>query len=182
MPLFRVAAFRIALIDPFCLSFVEPRMYRDYSTFRRSLPLPIYSFSLICIAFVYCVHVSDVQEPHIVIVTYDLLARNPLDFVMENYCWDYVVLDEGHKIKNASTQLHKGCSRVCRDERTHRLLLTGTPIQNNLKGTKVELASMVPLLTVLVQTIRSLLSIKSSTITHIFLFVGNQLLRLLYSI
>ena len=77
---------------------------------------------------------SATDDPHIILVTYGLVSNNPLDFVLEGYWWDYVVLDEGHKIKNVSSQVSKACRRICRDERTHRLLLTGTPIQNNLKG------------------------------------------------
>ena len=43
--------------------------------------------------------------------------------------WDYVVLDEGHIIKNPTTKV----TRAMHSLRTrHRLMLTGTPIQNNL--------------------------------------------------
>jgi SNF2 family DNA or RNA helicase len=43
------------------------------------------------------------------------------------------VLDEAHKIKNTSAQVSKNCRRVARDPSTRRLILTGTPIMNNLK-------------------------------------------------
>jgi DNA excision repair protein ERCC-6 len=43
--------------------------------------------------------------------------------------WDYMILDEGHKIKNKETKV----SKYCKDFMTrYRLVLTGTPIQNNL--------------------------------------------------
>ena len=43
--------------------------------------------------------------------------------------WRYLVLDEGHRIKNANCQL----SRVLRTYKiAHKLLLTGTPLQNDL--------------------------------------------------
>ncbi|XP_022086433.1 DNA excision repair protein ERCC-6-like [Acanthaster planci] len=45
------------------------------------------------------------------------------------FTWDYVILDEGHKIKNPS----KTTKAIHRIPATHRLILTGTPIQNNLK-------------------------------------------------
>ncbi|XP_038058939.1 DNA excision repair protein ERCC-6-like [Patiria miniata] len=45
------------------------------------------------------------------------------------FTWDYVILDEGHKIKNPS----KTTKAIHRVPATHRLILTGTPIQNNLK-------------------------------------------------
>lgn len=76
--------------------------------------------------------------------------------------WDYIILDEGHIIKNPATKISKSIktlhSRYCKKTRTNpflnpksakthtllnpyhtnasctrnRLLLTGTPIQNNL--------------------------------------------------
>lgn len=42
--------------------------------------------------------------------------------------WDCVVLDEGHVIKNKSTQLNKAMHQL---NSPFRLLLTGTPIQND---------------------------------------------------
>uniref|UniRef100_A0ACD5VJG7 Uncharacterized protein n=1 Tax=Avena sativa TaxID=4498 RepID=A0ACD5VJG7_AVESA len=44
--------------------------------------------------------------------------------------WDYVILDEGHIIKNPSTQRAKSLLEIpC----VHRIVISGTPIQNNLK-------------------------------------------------
>eukprot|EP00250_Pteridium_aquilinum_P026585 c33244_g1_i1 orf=42-3104(+) len=44
--------------------------------------------------------------------------------------WDYMVLDEGHLIKNPSTQRAKSLKEIpC----AHRIVLSGTPIQNNLR-------------------------------------------------
>lgn len=40
------------------------------------------------------------------------------------------MLDEGHKIKNPSAKCSKGVYSL---EAHHRLVLTGTPVQNNLK-------------------------------------------------
>jgi SNF2 family DNA or RNA helicase len=36
------------------------------------------------------------------------------------------------KIKNPSTQVNKACHQIAKSPNTSRLLLTGTPIQNNL--------------------------------------------------
>lgn len=44
--------------------------------------------------------------------------------------WDYVIIDEGHKIKNIESNLAKNVRTLKCD---YRLLLTGTPIQNNIK-------------------------------------------------
>ena len=70
---------------------------------------------------------------YLIITTYGLVSNDPLDFVCSSQGFDYVVLDEAHKIKNDATQVTTGCRRVCACDNTHRLLLTGTPIQNNLK-------------------------------------------------
>jgi SNF2 family DNA or RNA helicase len=65
-----------------------------------------------------------------------LISSNALDFVSEYDNWNVVVLDEGHKIKNASAQVSNACRRICQSPETQRIMLTGTPIQNNLKGKK----------------------------------------------
>lgn len=43
--------------------------------------------------------------------------------------WRYAVLDEGHRIKNPATKRAKALQSI---QAEHRLILTGTPIQNNL--------------------------------------------------
>ncbi|PWZ40600.1 hypothetical protein Zm00014a_011700 [Zea mays] len=45
------------------------------------------------------------------------------------YKWKYVVVDEGHRLKNAKCLLLKQLKRIPMD---NKLLLTGTPLQNNL--------------------------------------------------
>ena len=77
------------------------------------------------------------SQPLLVIASHGL-ATDPMNLLSndrmgDEIVWDYVVIDEGHKIKNASSKTTKGCHRICRSPDTHRLLLTGTPIQNNLK-------------------------------------------------
>lgn len=44
-----------------------------------------------------------------------------------------MVCDEGHMLKNESTQLSKSMSRI---KTLRRIVLTGTPMQNNLKECK----------------------------------------------
>ncbi|KAL4239940.1 DNA excision repair protein ERCC-6 [Mactra antiquata] len=46
------------------------------------------------------------------------------------YNWHYIILDEGHKIRNPDVK----ATLVCKQFRTpHRVILSGSPIQNNLK-------------------------------------------------
>ncbi|CAF1423979.1 unnamed protein product [Rotaria sordida] len=47
-----------------------------------------------------------------------------------SYQWHYFILDEGHKIRNPDAQI----TTACKSFRTpHRLILSGSPMQNNLR-------------------------------------------------
>ncbi|CAM0912617.1 unnamed protein product [Alopecurus aequalis] len=48
---------------------------------------------------------------------------------LANYEWKYVVVDEGHRLKNTNCKLLKELKRIPME---NKLLLTGTPLQNNL--------------------------------------------------
>ncbi|CAN8096621.1 unnamed protein product [Discula destructiva] len=67
------------------------------------------------------------DEPDIVVTSYDV-CRNDVDILCQ-YNWNYVVLDEGHLIKNAKAKISQAVKRLASN---HRLILTGTPIQNNV--------------------------------------------------
>lgn len=67
------------------------------------------------------------DKPDIVVTSYDV-CRNDVD-ILEKYNWNYVVLDEGHLIKNAKAKISMAVKRLASN---HRLILTGTPIQNNV--------------------------------------------------
>lgn len=49
---------------------------------------------------------------------------------LEKYGWQYIILDEGHRIKNRNCRLIRDLKTF---QSTSRLLLTGTPIQNSLE-------------------------------------------------
>ncbi|KAL7421578.1 TATA-binding protein-associated factor mot1 [Cryptotrichosporon argae] len=63
----------------------------------------------------------------VVITSYDIV-RNDIG-VLGKISWLYCVLDEGHVIKNAKTKLSQAVKLI---PAQHRLLLSGTPIQNNV--------------------------------------------------
>ena len=62
----------------------------------------------------------------VVITSYDTL-RNEIGFLGE-FNWNYCILDEGHVIKNGKSKTTQAVKTV---KANHRLLLSGTPIQNN---------------------------------------------------
>lgn len=72
-------------------------------------------------------------SPHFVITTYGLIQSSHMDFVDEEFGFDYVILDEAQKIKNHIANVSKNIRRVSKNEDTRRLILTGTPIMNNLR-------------------------------------------------
>ncbi|KAE8774300.1 Lymphoid-specific helicase [Hordeum vulgare] len=49
--------------------------------------------------------------------------------LLANYQWKYVVVDEGHRLKNTNCKLLRELKRIPME---NKLLLTGTPLQNNL--------------------------------------------------
>jgi TATA-binding protein-associated factor len=63
----------------------------------------------------------------VIVTSYDV-CRNDVDFVTQ-YDYNYCVLDEGHIIKNAASKSTKSVKKV---KAEHRLILSGTPIQNNV--------------------------------------------------
>ncbi|ODV79811.1 transcriptional accessory protein [Suhomyces tanzawaensis NRRL Y-17324] len=70
---------------------------------------------------------AQIPQADVVVTSYDV-ARNDVDHVtLHDY--NYCVLDEGHIIKNAASKLTKSVKRVRAE---HRLILSGTPIQNNV--------------------------------------------------
>jgi TATA-binding protein-associated factor len=63
----------------------------------------------------------------IVITSYDI-CRNDID-ILAPLNWNYLVLDEGHLIKNPRAKVTIAVKRLLSN---HRLILSGTPIQNNV--------------------------------------------------
>lgn len=56
------------------------------------------------------------------------MLRNDIE-ELSKYRFNYCILDEGHIIKNPKTKLTKAAKSV---QAMHRLILSGTPIQNNV--------------------------------------------------
>lgn len=80
---------------------------------------------------------SSSSQPTLIITSYGLVQSVTGDFLPdeddEGDCfWDYVVLDEAHLIKNKRAKRTQCCHKICSNPNTKRMMLTGTPIMNNL--------------------------------------------------
>ena len=71
---------------------------------------------------------DDERRVDVVVTTYDGFLAEQAWF-KRVFVWNYVVLDEGHKIKNDTTLIAKALQGLGAE---YRLILTGTPLQNNL--------------------------------------------------
>ncbi|KND04710.1 DNA-binding ATPase [Spizellomyces punctatus DAOM BR117] len=63
----------------------------------------------------------------VVILSYEIL-RNDID-ELSRFHFNYCILDEGHIIKNPKTKITQAVKSI---QSLHRLILSGTPIQNNV--------------------------------------------------
>jgi SNF2 family DNA or RNA helicase len=63
----------------------------------------------------------------VLVTSYEIVLREAA--VLKKFNWSYVVIDEAHRIKNEQSKLSKMVRLL---KSTNRLLITGTPLQNNL--------------------------------------------------
>ncbi|KAK8520084.1 hypothetical protein V6N13_031448 [Hibiscus sabdariffa] len=67
------------------------------------------------------------DKHNVVITSYDVV-RKDADYLAQ-YLWNYCILDEGHIIKSAKSKITLAVKQL---KAQHRLILSGTPIQNNI--------------------------------------------------
>jgi len=70
---------------------------------------------------------KDGSSEDVVVSTYQMVIRDAE--TMNNVKWCYLIVDEAHTLKNAAGRLFGALNAF---STRHRLLLTGTPLQNNL--------------------------------------------------
>ncbi|RYH31620.1 DEAD/DEAH box helicase, partial [archaeon] len=98
------------------------------------------------------VHTSDVQEskrlraqllrhPHVVVTTYEMLKTAHMGSALKRLVYRGIFLDEGHRIRNEGTDVSRAC---CSLKALFKVVLTGTPLQNNLRETGVILSFLAP--------------------------------------
>ena len=85
---------------------------------------------------------SDPAQFDVAVTTYDMVNSAHFGGALKStLVWRYLVLDEGHKIKNEATLTCQGMRAVSRQ---HVLLLTGTPLQNSMRELYVLLNFLYP--------------------------------------
>ncbi|XP_009116116.1 TATA-binding protein-associated factor BTAF1 [Brassica rapa] len=67
------------------------------------------------------------KNHNVIITSYDVV-RKDADYLTQ-FSWNYCILDEGHIIKNAKSKITSAVKQL---KAQHRLILSGTPIQNNI--------------------------------------------------
>ncbi|XP_053440248.1 DNA excision repair protein ERCC-6 [Nycticebus coucang] len=73
--------------------------------------------------------IRDIAHCHGILITSYSYIRLMQDDI-SRYDWHYVILDEGHKIRNPNAAV----TLACKQFRTpHRIILSGSPMQNNLR-------------------------------------------------
>ncbi|KAG6893095.1 hypothetical protein C0992_011288 [Termitomyces sp. T32_za158] len=63
----------------------------------------------------------------VVVTTYEMIIKDRAH--LEHYNWGYIVVDEGHRLKNLDCKLMKEIKKY---KSAGRMILTGTPLHNNL--------------------------------------------------
>jgi SNF2 family DNA or RNA helicase len=73
--------------------------------------------------------VQEILNYDIVVTTYEMIKNPQLLSLMRGTYWNLCVLDEGHVIKSQTTLVSEAARKIhCQT----RVILTGTPLQNNL--------------------------------------------------
>ena len=65
----------------------------------------------------------------VLITTYEVLVAES-KFLSRRFVWTSVIVDEGHRLKNEKSQLS---DKIRSLSTISRIILTGTPLQNNLR-------------------------------------------------
>jgi len=70
---------------------------------------------------------ANIEKVDVVITSYPILVRDEERFATRT--WHLLILDEAHIIKNSRSRSHQSAKRM---DASHRLCLTGTPVENHL--------------------------------------------------
>lgn len=75
---------------------------------------------------------------NILITTFEMVLK---EHFLRSIDWQYLIVDEGHRIKSKNTKLFQ---HLFQYDAQHKLILTGTPMQNHI-GVRIIILSLSPL-------------------------------------
>lgn len=84
---------------------------------------------------------SEIEDISVIVTTYDTAAKREDAHFLRHLHLNICVYDEGHALKNSESKRYKELMRIPAE---FRLLLTGTPLQNNLQELISLLAFIMP--------------------------------------
>lgn len=87
---------------------LKPLLYTGGPAERKRLRASIHKYDVVIMSYV--ISCNDIEE-------------------LSSLTWNYCILDEGHIIKNGKAKITKAIKTI---KSNHRLILSGTPIQNNV--------------------------------------------------
>ncbi|XP_050433310.1 chromodomain-helicase-DNA-binding protein 1 isoform X2 [Adelges cooleyi] len=76
----------------------------------------------------WCFEGSKRLKFNVILTTYEILLKDSL--ILSSLSWACLMVDEAHRLKNDDSLLYKALKDY---DTNHRLLITGTPLQNSLK-------------------------------------------------
>ena len=65
---------------------------------------------------------------NVIVTTFDYVIKDKK--ILSKVRWSYIIIDEGHRMKNHQSKLSQILS--LQYDTQHRLILTGTPLQNSI--------------------------------------------------
>lgn len=80
-------------------------------------------------------------KTEVVVTTYEIIKTGGLSQVLRRVVWRGTFLDEGHRIRNEDSIVARAC---CGIRSEFKVILTGTPLQNNLRETGGLLKFLAP--------------------------------------
>ncbi|KAJ3091977.1 hypothetical protein HK102_011881 [Quaeritorhiza haematococci] len=96
--------------------------------FTPSIPVVLYHGNADIRGLIRAEHFTKSRWEFPVVVTSYEICMNDRKY-LQNFKWKYIIIDEGHRIKNMNCRLMRELKSLPSE---NRLLLTGTPLQNNL--------------------------------------------------
>jgi SWI/SNF-related matrix-associated actin-dependent regulator of chromatin subfamily A member 5 len=76
-----------------------------------------------------------------VVTTYEAIKQGGMSQALKRQVWRGLFLDEGHRIRNEETQVSKSCMAL---SAVFKVVLSGTPLQNNLREAGAILKFLAP--------------------------------------